>query len=226
MSAFAQPEVVASIKAGYADGMNVAPDARKPAFQLAQSVCDALSGAMTERQNAVAALRGALATRSSEAEQPRGGGEAVAAARDKDAFFIDSEKNTWVQRAAVLRQSITAVYLRERAVERQAGPWDPPSAAATPSVSALPPATPEAPDPVIGQWLMENRVPITLGADHSIAGDRHGYWRYADTTSGGRNYEMHWNPPKNWVDYMVLSSDGKTLDGKTRKSKSISYLRQ
>jgi hypothetical protein len=245
VSAFAQPELVAGVKASYADGLAVAPDNRKPAFQLAQSVCDALTDAMAERQTAVAALRGALATRSSEAEQPRGGAEAVEKARDRDAFFISSQKNAWTQRATALRQEITALYLRERAVERQAGAWPPPApandaaptnaaapasaiAAATPSVSA-PPGAPDAtfqgPDPVIGDWLLENRSHLALGADHTISGDRHGYWRYTCTTNGGRNYEMHWNPPKNWSDYLVLSSDGKTLEGKSR-NKGIMYFRQ
>jgi hypothetical protein len=74
--AFAQPELLASMKASYADGMAIAPATHKLAFQFAQAVCEAMTGAITERQNAVAALRGALATRSSEAEQPKGGGEA------------------------------------------------------------------------------------------------------------------------------------------------------
>jgi hypothetical protein len=116
VSAFAQPELLASMKASYADGMAAAPAAHKMAYQLAQSVCDAMIGAITERQNAVAALRGALATRSSEADQPKGGGEAVNAARDKDNFFIGSAKNTWIQRTTVLSQNITALYLRERTV--------------------------------------------------------------------------------------------------------------
>ena len=153
--------------------------------------------------------------------------------RDKDAFFIDGQKNAWTQRAAALRQGITALYLRERAVERQTGAWLPSAPAnaaaeATPSVS-VPASTPNAtfqePDPVIGDWLLESRSHLALGADHAISGDRHGYWRYTSTTSSGRNYEMHWNPPKNWVDYLVLSSDGKSLEGKSR-NKAIVYSRQ
>ena len=257
-SAFAQPEVITSLKASYADGLAAAPAPHQPAYQLAMGVLDVLTGAITERQNAVAALRGALATRSSEAAQPRGGAaDGAEKARLDDAFFVDSQKNTWLQRATVLRQSVTALYLRERAVERQIGPWNPPAApagtvaapsapavaaatpsvsaplpavaAATPSVSAPPAAAPEAPsrgwDPVIGQWLLEGRSSLTLGADHTISGDRHGTWYYTSTTNGGRNYELHWNPPKRWVDYLVLSGDGKTMGGKTRESKPISYFR-
>ena len=237
-SAFAQPELIASLKASYADGLAAAPAAHKPAYQLAQGVCGALAAAMTERQNAVSALRGAFATHSSEAEQPRGGAEAVQRTRDNDAFFVDSQKNTWMQRAAVLRTNITTLYLRERAVERQIGVWSPPppadtsasaspaAAAATPSVSAPPPASADGSDPVVGQWLLANRSPLTLAGDHTITGDRHGFWRYTCTTNSGRNYEMHWGSEKNWVDYLVLSTDGRTLDGHSRKNQPISYVRR
>ena len=78
---------------------------------------------------------------------------------------------------------------------------------------------------MIGQWLLEGRSPLTLQPDHSISGDRHGTWVYTCTTNGGRNYELHWKPPKNWVDYLVLSGDGKTLYGKTRNSRPISAYR-
>ncbi len=228
--AFAQAELPASMKASYADGMVKAADSHKPPFQLAQNVCDALISAMNERQNAVAALRGALATRSSEAAQPRGGGEAVEEARDKDAFFVDSMKNNWLQRANVLRQSITALNLQERASERQIGAWSPPPVvvAATPAVSGPPaPAVPQStPDPVIGSWTFHNNSGLTLAADHSISGGRHGTWKYTWTTNAGRNYEFSYPPPKNWTDYVVLSADGRTLDGHTRHDEFIEFVRQ
>jgi hypothetical protein len=218
VSAFAQSELIAGMKASYADGMAAAPDARKPTFQLAQSVCDALTSAITERQNAVAALRGALATRSSEAAQPRGGSEAVEKARDRDTFFNQSQQDSWTKRAAALRQNISTLVLRERAAERQIGAWSP--------APKAPPAAPAiAEDPAIGQWLLEGRSPITLAADHSITGDRHGAWRCTDTANGKRSYELHWKPPKNWTDRVVLSGDGKTLEGTTRNDEHISYFR-
>ena len=231
-SACAQPELLAAMKAGYADGMVAAPDAHKPAYQLAQNVCDALASAMTERQNAVVALRGALATRSSEADQPRGGGEAVEKARGTDEFFVETQKNNWTQRAGVLRQSITALDLRERAVERQVGVWSPPPAVGaapatvepTPLVSAPPAATPSASDPVVGAWLLASGSPFTLMADHAITGSREGTWRYTWTTNGGRNYELHW-AHKDWVDYMVLSNDGKSLAGHSKSNKPVSAVR-
>ncbi len=79
---------------------------------------------------------------------------------------------------------------------------------------------------MIGHWLLEGRSSLMLGADHTISGGRRGTWRYTCTTDGGRNYELHWTPPKYWVDYLVLSGDGKTMGGKTRENKSISYFRQ
>ena len=229
-SACVQPELLAAMKASYADGMATAPATHQPAYRLAQNVCDALAGAMTERQNAVSALRGALATRSSEAEQPRGGGEAVEKARGTDAFFLETQRNNWIQRAGVLRQNVTALDLRERAAERQVGVWSPPPPAAlagapaaveaTPSVSA-PPA---APDPVVGAWLLASGSPITLNADHAITGSRAGIWRYTCTTNGGRNYELHWSH-KNWEDYLELSSDGRSLAGHSKDNKPISLSR-
>ena len=232
--AFAQPEVLASMKAGYADGLASAAEPQKPAYQLAQTVCDALAGAISERQTAVTALRGALATRSSEAEQPRGGGEAIARARDKDTFFVESQKNNWVQRAAALQQNIAALYLRERGIERQAGAWPtatpvPPTGAPTTAATvaaAAPTPAPDGAEPIIGRWILDGRSPITLEADHSITGDREGFWNYTCTTNAGRNYELHWKPPKDWIDYMVLSSDAKMLDGKTRKGKRILAYRR
>ena len=231
-SACAQPELLAAMQAGYADGMVAAPDTHKPAYQLAQNVCDALASAMTERQNAVVALRGALATRSSEANQPRGGGEAVEKARETDQFFVETQKNNWTQRAGVLRQSITALDLRERAVERQVGVWSPPAAAATApaTLAAAPPASvptaapPAATDPVVGAWLLASGSPFTLMTDHAITGSREGTWRYTWTTNGGRNYELHWTH-KDWVDYMVLSSDGKSLAGHSKNNKPVSAVR-
>ena len=84
---------------------------------------------------------------------------------------------------------------------------------------------PQETDPVAGRWLLEGRSLLTLESDHTITGDRHGFWRYTCTTNGGRNYELHWKLPKDWVDYLVLSGDGKNMAGKTRNNWAISYYR-
>ena len=130
-----QPEIIASLKAAYADGMTAAPAARKPAYQVAQNVCDALASAMTERQKAAAALVGATATHSSESVQPRGGRRfAQVETQDTNNFFVNSQKNDWVQRSGTLRQNITALYQREREIERQiTAPPAAPGTAASPA---------------------------------------------------------------------------------------------
>ena len=115
-----QPEVIASLKASYGDGLAAAPTTRKPAYVAAQTVCDALAGAMVERQKAADALVGATATQSSAAVQPRGGRKVGQVENQQtNTFFVNSQKNTWVQRAGVLRQNIAALYQRERATEQQ-----------------------------------------------------------------------------------------------------------
>lgn len=222
--AFVQTDLVEDMKEGYAGALPAAPDARKPAYQLAAGVCDALTGAIEQRQKAVAALNGAYERRKSESIQPRGGKQAVKESDKDEAFFYDSQKNNWLQNASALRQQIAALYRRERAAEMQAGEWTPPApvaaAAPTPSVAA---AAPEV-DPVIGDWTWQNNGPLKLEADHSISGSRQGTWQYTCTTDAGRNYEMHWKH-KGWVDYVVLSTDGKMLDGKSNKGKHVTANR-
>ncbi len=229
-SAFTQTEVIASLKAGYADGMAMAPAERKPAFQLAQRICDAFNAAIAERQNAVAALRGALATRSSEAAQPRGGAaDGTAKTQASDDFFLGSQKNAWTQRAEILRKDIAALYLREREVERQSGAWAAPlppvapvpNVAATPAVAA--PGPPGGVDPVAGHWLWAGTMHVDLGAGSDCKGDRHGTWHYLSTTTEGRNYVFKW---KHGEDFVVLSADGKALDGKNLDGKVVFARRQ
>ena len=72
--------------------------------------------------------------------------------------------------------------------------------------------------------MLEGRSPLVLTADHAITGSREGIWTYTCTTGGGRNYELHW-AHKDWVDYLVLSGDGKSLDGHTHDHKPISAFR-
>ena len=95
-------------------------------------------------------------------------------------------------------------------------------APAAPVAAAQPPP---ADDPVIGQWLLESGSKLTLEADHTITGDRHGTWVHTDEPKGGHHYQLRWNPPKDWVDYVDISDDGKALTGKTRGGKPISLSR-
>ncbi len=246
-SAFAQPEVIASLRASYADGMAAAPANHRPAYIAAENVCAALTGAISERQTAVTALRGALATRSSEAAQPRGGAtDGAEKTRLEDTFFTSSQINAWTQRAEALRQSITTLYMRERDTERQIGAWYPPpptpppaavatataatptvvtvAATATPSVSAPPAITPPPPlpgqDPVVGAWKWQGYQEVSVGADNTIDGSRHGNWYFISTMSGGRYYEFHWKK-HGAVDYVVLAPDGRKLEGKNGDEKYV-----
>ena len=221
-AAFTQTETLTNMKAGYADAQAQAVSDHQPAFQAAQALCDGLTEAIAERQTAVSALHGSLSTRSSEAAQPKGGAyEGGAKTKLGDTFFTTSQQNAWNERAGVLRKKISASYLRERALERRVAVWET-AAAANPSE----PAATNGPDPVVGKWLLGGNTPIVLGADYSITGGRHGWWSYSSNTDGGRNYELHWKPPKDLTDYLVLSSDGKTLDGHTRHDKPYSASRQ
>ena len=137
-SGFEKPEILVGLKAAYAGGAAVAPAARKPAYQAAQIVCDALTAAVTERENAVSALKGATATHSSEVEnQPKGGRKAVRyETRNDDAFFSNTQRTNWAQRAALIRQNVVAIYLRERDFERQASVAAAQVSAAAPAPSA------------------------------------------------------------------------------------------
>ncbi|MGC3991030.1 MAG: hypothetical protein QM796_15390 [Chthoniobacteraceae bacterium] len=222
--AFDQSEIIASLKANYADGQASAPVARQAAYHQAQIVCDALIAAIEERQRNSAGAGGSMAARSSEAAQGWGGIQATKRARDRDTFFTQSEQDTWLQRAATLRANIVQLDLQERAAERAAGAWPAPS----PLPAAV--AKAEAPlgsDIVVGDWLAEGHALIKLLPDNSIGGGRSGRWNFIGThTDGSREYVLHWNLPKNWTDRLVLTADGNTLDGKTRGNKHIVYQRQ
>ena len=72
-AAFAQSDLIAYVRDDYAGALPTAPEARRPAYQLAMAVCDALINSIAERQKAVDALNNVYQRRKSEAIQPRGG---------------------------------------------------------------------------------------------------------------------------------------------------------
>ncbi len=197
---FNQPWIVTDLRSKYATIMATVADNRKSAFAAAQFVCDALTNAMTEREQAVNAWHGSAATHSSEGVQPRGGRQfGRQEMGNENNFFRSGVENDWVQRTAALRANILRLDQRELALESQPAATPAPvaaavagaaSAAATPSVSAPPLAAPSsahAADPVVGSWMLEGRSPLTLAADHAITGSREGIWTYTCTTGGGRN---------------------------------------
>lgn len=120
-SEFSQQAVVTSLKTSFLGAMATAPANRKPAFAAAGDVCDALTTAMIERQKAVDAWHGSVATHSSEVNQPRGNRRlGKEQQQGEDDFFRRGVENGWNQQIAVLRQNVTALVLREHDLERQA----------------------------------------------------------------------------------------------------------
>ena len=236
--AFAQSDLIAYVREDYAQALPTATEARKPAYQLAVAVCDAMINSVAERQKAVAALNGAYERRSSESIQPRGGKRAVQESDKDEAFFYDSQKNNWLQNAAALRQQVAALYQREHAAETQAGgPWVPPPAApapetagAAPSVSVPAPATAKGQnsgdDPVVGQWKLNGYIDTAVKPDHTFSNKHHGTWQLVDATDGKRHYEFHYDKHKNWVDSLVLSEDGRSLEGADKHGTYVSAQRE
>ena len=125
-------------------------------YQAAVAVCDAVSAAMDERQKAIASLRGSAAvhgpsdlgahrkdipTHGTRADAQLAGLELQREeheeqnrkqeAAQNDNFFNTQLKTNWSQRAAQLRQSINALYSRERDAERNTG--QPAAAGAAPA---------------------------------------------------------------------------------------------
>lgn len=163
---------------------------------------------------------------------------------------LESANRAWKLHQQPWREATEQLLVREKQAEVAmaagpvpAGPATASSASSagpTPATGSAAPAPPaavahdaaggaraaEEKDPVVGQWMMESGSSLTLEADHSISGDRHGMWAYKGANDKGRNYELHWNPPKDWIDYLVLSSDGNSLNGHTRGSKAMSVYRQ
>ncbi len=250
VAAFAQPELVEALKAAYADAAAAAPESHRPALQYAQAVCEALANAMEERQSAVNALHGSLATRSDEAAQPRGGRREVRTKiRLNDAFFVTSQQNNWNARAGALRHRITALYLHERDAERQVGLWNAPRPTPTATIAATslsvePPSktpapdaretdTPEAPNvpdatpaTIVGRWLWQGKWPIDVEPNHQVnASSRHGTWKEVVSPDGSRAYVLRW-AHHGWVNTITLAPDGKTLDGHNTGGEHVFAQRQ
>ncbi len=233
--AFAQSDLVAGVRDGYAKALPTATDARKPAYQLAIAVCDAMINAIAERQKAAQAMNDSYQMRSSEAIQPRGGRQAVKDQDKDENFFYNSQKNTWLQNAAALRQQVATLYRRERAAETQAGgPWVPPTvappapepaplAAAAPAGAPTPSVSVPAPvvDPIVGNWSLNGFVDMSLKANHTFSSKNSGTWLLTSETDGKRHYEFHYDKHRDWINSMTLSDDGRSLEGADRYGKYV-----
>jgi hypothetical protein len=151
---------VTQLREQFADQFSKAPDTDKPMYQAAVAVCDAVSAAMDERQKAIASLRGSAAvhgpsdlgahrkdipTHGTRADAQLAGLELQREeheeqnrkqeAAQNDNFFNTQLKTNWSQRAAQLRQSINALYSRERDAERRTG--QPAAAGAAPAADTI-----------------------------------------------------------------------------------------
>jgi hypothetical protein len=151
---------VAELREKFADQWSKAPDVDKPMYQAAVAVCDAVSAAMDERQKAIASLQGSAAvhgpselgahrkdipTRGARADGQLAGLELQREGHEEqnrkqeaaqnDNFFNTQLKTNWSQRAAQLRQNISALYSRERDAERST--QQPAAAGVTPAADTI-----------------------------------------------------------------------------------------
>ncbi len=230
----------------------VASPAEKEVLNAAMNVCNAFNKIMDEREKAVASVSGAQATNAEEKGSTKlhahKGDEFALDQKRREIREGQSQSNFisaaaqhaadshWSQHEQPWRNSIQQLLVREKQAEAAAAaaataaevkstaPSTP--APAAPAVATEAATTTSAQDPVVGNWTMESGTTITLNADNTITGGRHGTWKYVNTDGRGRRYEFHYNPPKTWVDYLSLSSDGKLLDGHTRNDKAMQVYRQ
>ena len=136
---------VTQLREQFIDQGSKAPEPKKPMYEAAIAVCDAVSAAMDEREKAIASLQGSAAVHAPSdlgahrKDIPSRGGLGTAMladttvrreahdeanrkqdARQTDNFFTVQQKNQWTQRALQLRQQIDGLAARERDAERAA----------------------------------------------------------------------------------------------------------
>jgi hypothetical protein len=151
---------VTELREQFIDQGSKAPEPKKPMYQAAIAVCDAVSAAIDEREKAIASLQGSAAVHAPSdlgahrKDIPNRGGIGTAMladatlqreaheeanrkqeARQTDNFFTVQQKNQWTQRALQLRQQIDRLYAREREAERE--PDQPAAANAGPAVNTI-----------------------------------------------------------------------------------------
>lgn len=153
---------------------------------------------------------------------------------DRSNSFISFNLRNWMNQVPGYRKSIQAAVVDVNAAQIR---FDRERSAPPPAAGKPAPPTPNSDDaedeqaapqgqysdPVVGEWHLPSGSALTLGADHTVSGDRAGTWQYTGTTDGGRNYEIHWQN-KDWVDYITLSGDNQTMTGKSR-GQAIAYHR-
>jgi hypothetical protein len=110
------------LKENLKDGLAAAPDARKPIYQAAIGVCDALDQAMTEREKHAVNLQSASVHSADPAPADRTVNRRVGAVND----LLITTKTQWSNRAVYLRKVINTRYAQEREAERTAPAEAPP----------------------------------------------------------------------------------------------------
>ncbi len=211
---------LAKLEIEYKARLAVASPQDKAELQAAVDICTAFDRIMDERQQLAVQLYGGDARNFNSEGSTRRHGDKRAEIRSgvNNTNFIatasaEAANKQWKERGNLWRTSMTQLLLRERQAELVA--------AAAPA----PKAPAETADPAVGEWWTENRYSIELNPDHTFSGGRHGTWVCTSSAGGTRTYELHFNPPKNWVDYLTLSADGKSLTGKTRGDANVGYYR-
>jgi hypothetical protein len=134
---------ITQLREQFANQWSKAPEAKKPMYEAAVAVCDAVSYAMDEREKAIASLQGSVAvhapsdlgahrkdipTRGTWSDARLAGLGLQREAHEEenrkqeaaqtDNFFTTQQKNQWLQRTIQLRQQIDRLYAREREAER------------------------------------------------------------------------------------------------------------
>jgi len=133
---FDQPQAITALKDSFAAEMAQAMPAKKPIFQAAIAVCEAMAHADTERQDVLASMVGSTTVHgvtdlgNIRRDHP-GWNESDREVREQkdrnqkaaqgDAFLTASRKTQWATRSAQLRQGIEQLYAREVAIENQIG---------------------------------------------------------------------------------------------------------
>jgi len=131
---FHRPQELIDLKQGFADAMVQAPQAKKPVYQAAMQVCDALAEAADERAKARANREASRAVHAGtnlgashkidpswrELEREKREQKKLnAEAKENDAFFTAAQESEWKNRAVQLRAGIERLYEREREIERE-----------------------------------------------------------------------------------------------------------
>lgn len=228
---------LSKLEIDYRARLAVANPKEKAVLQAAINICAIFDQIMDERAKAVGSVSVGWAANTNSLGSTRSAPfkddkRAEIRGGQHDSQFVASAAfealdKQWKERAPIWRNSVSQLLIKEKQAELAVAATEAPTPAVSPTAQTQsPPAAAPAQDPVIGDWWTESHNQITLNADHTMTGGRHGTWIANASADGKPVYELHFSPPKNWVDYLTLSADGKSLIGHTRGHADIGYYRQ